>query len=585
MPSEQTFDRFFITVNGTELPAEVLHQLVDAVVEDDLAQPGMFVLQFHDPELDLIDGKRFPLGGEVTIGAINPKNQRKPILVAEITALEAVLEQHTKRLVVRGYDQLHRLYRGRKTRTFLKQTDSGIAQKIAGEAGLSADVQATSGQFEYVMQDNQTDWEFLQARAARIGYRVRVDGKKLRFRQSEVAPPTAPMQDWGESLLAFRTRMTAVAQPNEVEVRGWDVKTKRALVGKASQAAKPSTVGDGKSGGDVAKTSFGSKATVMVTDQPVETQGEANNLAQAVLDQMSGDYLAAEGLCYGEPGLKAGTLVEVKGVGKQLSGKYFVTATRHEFNQHDGYRTTFSVNGHRPQSLLAAINGSNGHHNTNGVVIGIVTNNNDPDKLGRVKVKFPWLNEQEESNWARSATPGGGAQRGLLAVPEVNDEVLVAFEHGDISRPYVVGGLWNGKDAPPVPSVKNGKVEIRSFTTRVGHTIELHDPPNGGMIQIKTAGGHLIKISDTDKGIEIKSKSHSISLDDQGRAVKITSGGDVEIGGPGGKLKISASGVELTSVANMKMQANANLQVQANALLDVKTSAILSIQGSLVKIN
>ena len=87
-----------------------------------------------------------------------------------------------------------------------------------------------------------------------------------------------------------------------------------------------------------------------------------------------------------------------------------------------------------------------------GVVIGVVTNNHDPRSLGRIKVKFPWLSADNESNWARVASLMAGKGRGALFLPEVDDEVLVMFEHGYMEHPYVVGALWNGKDTPPKPT-------------------------------------------------------------------------------------------------------------------------------------
>ena len=497
-------------------------------------------------------------------------------MTGEITALEPEFDQHKPTLTVRGYDRSHRLYRGHKTRTFLNQTDSDIASQIAREAGLSADVEATSEQHTYVIQDNQTNMDFLRSRAARIGYSIAVDQRKLRFRRAEVSPPSAPAQEWGLSLRSFRVRLTAIAQPNDVQVRGWDPKMKRAIVGKATQAAKPSQIGDGKTGGEAAQP-FGAQATVTVTNQPVRTQGEADHLAQATLDEMSGGYLAAEGVCNGEAALKAGTLVEITGVGTRLGGKYFVTATRHDYTPRGGYVTTFTVSGRRPRNMVAAVNGHHSRHRIEGVVVGIVTNVNDPDKMGRVKVKFPWLDDSQESDWARLVGTGAGKERGTMIVPEVDDEVLVAFEHGDISQPYIIGGLWNSKDKPPVNAVEGGKVTHRAIKTRLGHTLEFKDDGGPGFIQIKSAGGHTININDTDKYVRIKTQSHTILLDDQGKAVKIESAGDVEIKGPGGKLTISSSGVQLTS--------NAGMTVQANSMLDVKSSAVLNIQGAMVKIN
>src|ERR687885_1546043 len=599
------FDLFAIKVDGTALPDTVLNRLAEAVIEDDLAQPAMFALRFYDPQLTLIDGTQFTLGSEVTISARNPGVHFAALLTAEVTALEPTLEQFRTELVVRGYDRSHRLYRGYKTRTFLQQTDSDIASTIAREAGLTADVTATAEQHAYVIQDSQTDMEFLRARAARIGFRIAVEGSKLKFRKAEEAPLDAPAQEWTKTLFSFRTRKTGVAQANEVQVRGWDPQAKQAIVGRAAQVTDPNQVGDQKNGGQVAQQAFGSAATLTVCDQPVGTQTEADALAKAVLDQLGANYLSAEGTCIGEPALRAGKLVEIKGVGQRLGGKNFVTCTRHVYTPDGGYMTTFLTSGFRPYSLLAAADGAAPRHAVQGVVVGIVTNINDPDGLGRVKVKFPWLADTEESNWARPASAGGGSQRGLIVLPEVNDEVLVAFEHGDLSRPYIIGGLWNGNDSPPASVVQDGKVLTRAMKTRAGHSLTLQDDDTSGdgFIQIKTKNGHLLTLSDNDKQIQIKTsnntvtlddtgkrveittQSHSVTLDDQGRAVKVSSGGDLVLSGPGGTLKIAAGGIELVSNTNLKLQANANLSAQANALLDVKTSAILSIQESLVKIN
>lgn len=550
-----------IKVNGADLPAEVARSLDEAIVEQDLAQPAMFALRFNDPQHALVDGEQFRVGGEVTIAAASTADgQPRAILSGEITALEPVLEQHNMVLVVRGYDRSHRLHRGSKTRTFLKQSDGDIARQIAQEHGLRPDVEPTGAQHDYVIQDNQTDMQFLRERAARIGYQVYISDQKLMFRRAEGAPPQAPPQTWGVTLLAFRARLTAAAQTNEVHVRGWDARLKRPVVGRATRAAQPWRIGDGASGGQVAQQAFGSPATLVVSDRPVRSAAEAEKLAQAVLDELGEDYLTAEGTCFGEPALRAGVTVELAGVGARLGGSYFVTAVRHSYTPQDGYMTTFYSSGRRPTGLLAAIDGGGPRAVAGGVVVGIVTNNNDPDKLGRVKVKFPWLDDRQESDWARLAAPGAGAARGFLAVPEIDDEVLVAFEHGDASRPYVLGGLWNGKDAAPRDdAVQGGKVQYRVFKTRAGHTITVCDRDGQGQIEVKTS-------------------KQTITLDDKGTGkVTIESSGDLEIAGAGGKLSITAQGVELSSKAGLK--------VQANAMLDVKTSAVLTIQGSLVKIN
>lgn len=185
-----------------------------------------------------------------------------------------------------------------------------------------------------------------------------------------------------------------------------------------------------------------------------------------------------------------------------------------------------------------------------GVVVGIVTNNQDPDKMARVRVKFPWLSDNHESWWARIATPMAGSGRGMYFVPEVNDEVLVAFEHGDVRSPYIVGALWNGQDSPPA-SNDDGKNNIRLVHSRSGHLIRLDD----------TDGDEKIEIIDKTGGnkITIKSSDNSMSLECTG------------------KMKLHAQGIEITSDTDIK--------IQANSTMDIESSATMTIKGAMVNIN
>lgn len=194
-----------------------------------------------------------------------------------------------------------------------------------------------------------------------------------------------------------------------------------------------------------------------------------------------------------------------------------------------------------------------------GVVIGVVTNNKDPDGLGRVKASLPWMADQVETDWARVVTPMAGAERGVYFLPEVNDEVLVAFEHGDPSCPYVLGGLWNGKDKPPVTN-SDGKNDIRVIKSRSGNVIRLTDTDNEQKIEIID--------SSTKNSIVISTKDNTIT---------ITADADVTIKSSSGKLKLSGQGVQITSTAEVKIEASQNM--------DLKSSAQLNVKGSMVNIN
>jgi uncharacterized protein involved in type VI secretion and phage assembly len=143
---------------------------------------------------------------------------------------------------------------------------------------------------------------------------------------------------------------------------------------------------------------------------------------------------------------------------------------------------------------------------TGGLAIGIVTDNQDPAGQGRVKVKFPWLSNDQTSHWIRMAVPGGGAARGIAFLPEVHDEVLIGFEMGDMQHPYVLGGLWNGRDAPPLPSdqlIRDGNVRQRFIRSRSGHCIVLDDDEHEGGIRIEDRNGNVLKLQSQDDVLTI----------------------------------------------------------------------------------
>lgn len=189
------------------------------------------------------------------------------------------------------------------------------------------------------------------------------------------------------------------------------------------------------------------------------------------------------------------------------------------------------------------------------VVPGVVTNNEDPDNLGRVKVSFPWLAEGEESAWARVVTPVAGAQRGLFWLPEVGDEVLLAFEHGDLGRPYVLGGLWNGADTPPTDAGDGRAVRV-----------------------LKSRSGHLVRLDDSDgaEKIEIvdKSGNNTIVVDTAANTITLTSGKDIQLKAPQGKILLEAQEVQIGSSADTKVEASGSLTVQASGSLTVKGSTV-----------
>jgi uncharacterized protein involved in type VI secretion and phage assembly len=303
--------------------------------------------------------------------------------------------------------------------------------------------------------------------------------------------------------------------------------------------------------------------------------------------------------------LQAGVWLDLKGVGTRFSGKYRVSRALHRYV--DGhYVTRFEISGQRANTLGQLL--APRTRDAYGVMPAVVTNATDPDNLGRVKVKLGnWLNEangQEiESDWVRVVSPMAGAERGFLFLPEVNDEVLVAFEYDDPNRPYVLGGLWSGTDKPPLASNKavggTGKVEKRVIRSRSGHQITLDDADNKEKIAIvdKTGNNYLeidsaanSLLLQTDAAMELKTKSGQTVKIADGKSIEVINGSDT-IKIEAGKITVESSGDLLLKGMNVKIEGTSvNISGQGEAKVEsanttVSGQGMLTLSGGMVKIN
>ncbi|MCP4369590.1 MAG: phage tail protein [Deltaproteobacteria bacterium] len=194
-----------------------------------------------------------------------------------------------------------------------------------------------------------------------------------------------------------------------------------------------------------------------------------------------------------------------------------------------------------------------------GVAIAVVTNNKDKGGVGRVKVKYPWREDEDESYWARIATPMAGNEMGLYLLPEVGQEVLVAFKNGDINYPYILGALWSKNKKPPETN-DDGKNNIRLIKSRSGHKVVLDD----------TDGSEKIEIID-------KSGSNHITIDTAQNTIEIKSNQDIKLSASNGTISLDAMEIEIKSSANTKIEAGANA--------DLKATGNTTVKGAMVMIN
>lgn len=192
-----------------------------------------------------------------------------------------------------------------------------------------------------------------------------------------------------------------------------------------------------------------------------------------------------------------------------------------------------------------------------GVGIAIVRQNRDEDGQGRVKVSYPWHSEPRESHWARLAVPMAGQGRGTYFLPEIGDEVLVAFERGDLRFPYVIGALWNGVDKPPERNA-DGKNDRRVIRSRKGHML-VFDDGRKAAVRLELHDGKRVVLD--DDGIRLEDgKGNRLTIDSRGGAVKLEASGALTLKG-------------------------ASVRIEATGTIDVKASGMLGLNGAMVNIN
>jgi uncharacterized protein involved in type VI secretion and phage assembly len=594
--NEQFANSLLVEVEGSPLPADVATLLNVAYVDDSRNLPDLFVLRFRDPARVVLSKAGIQIGSKINL-KVQAGDAGAPLLLlaGEVTAMEVEIDSHGSVTEVRGMDLSHRLFRGRTVAAYANMTAAEVVRKVVQRAGLTAgtiDIPegGRGGQDHQISQDNLTDWEFLSRLADITGAEVSMNEGKLDFlvpKPPDAAPDSSArakqnplVLEAGTNLSALRAGLTAAEQVASVEVRGWDFEAKQAVTATAPAKAPNVEVGTTP---DALAGKFGSH-TFLGSDVPYRNHADANAAAKSLAGQIAGGFAEIEGVAKGNVKLRAGAQVALSNVGQPFEGKYTLTSTRHLFSQDAGYTTAFTVSGRQERSLYgmtAGRTGGGGRFSVNGLAPAVVTDNKDPKNMGRVKLKFPWLADDYQTDWARVAQIGAGKDRGAVMLPEVNDEVLVGFEQGDFDAPYVLAGLHNGQDTQPKPGFdpvdgNSGQVNGRWFFSRTGHKLVFAETASGDDgITLATGDGKYRLILDK-KGTKVTVHSDGTVLVEGKQGVTVDSGT--------GPLELKGQSVKVTSQSTLDVQGQ-SVSVNGQGTAEFKSSGVVTVQGSLVKIN
>lgn len=553
-----------VTVAGRALPSD---SLVSLRVERSLCLIGRATMRFADAGFVLSAGTgsaggSFAIGSTVTIAIASTT-----VFTGKVTGVG--LEQHageSAEFAVVADDAACGLIGVVKPKAYLNMSYADVIRELIQPAGLELKTTSTrlSSPNTYQLRTGSA-LDYLDLIARRTGTVWWVEGTALHVADSGTAAGSVDLR-LGSDLQEFTVRASGL-RPTGTRVSGWDPDQQQAILGTGSATVSADSKfvtnytghGPGELGAGEASTA----------DWFPASADEAELLAGALLDGATAGSVVARGTCWANAAVAPAVTVTVSDAGP-ASGSYLVSTAEHAYT-HRGFYTRFTAGPRRPTGLADTLGrpAPDPGFAAHGLVVGKVTDNDDPDGHGRVKVKFTALDGEIASTWARVVTIGAGAQRGFVVQPEVNDEVLVGFEFGDTRRPVVIGGLFSPKNDLPEAKklVAGGKVDYRRITSRKNHVIEIADGADAGTQHI------LLKLGTAE---------HSVLLGADKLEMQVAAGKPVTIKAGSSKFEIAASGDVTIEGANVTIKAEQQLNLEGQAGASLKSQGQTQVQGNML---
>jgi len=506
---------FDVKVEGLTLAADVTRSLIELEYDNAIDTADMFTLKLNNSDLSLTDSALFDVGKSVEIH-MGYHGDLHPMMLGEITAVSPVFPASgAPTLAITGYDKSHRMRHNSPERfTFKYLNDSIIAAQIAAENMLIPIVDPALTPPRESVQQTGSDWALLKELAVRNFFEVYVQWNRLYFRFPRPQLEITTLE-WGRNLSSFTPRLSTSAQFGIQVLRGYDYRLAQEIVAVLPAIAIGDDLNDivERLGSSFVNqlVSFG---RYIVRGANVDNYLDAVTFAKSLLLQLLEGLYEGHGSCIGMPQLRAGDYIEIKGIGRRFSGRYKLSKVTHTIGA-GGYMTQFEVSQNTNSALLQSLRkklneapSPNEQQAETNVVIGKVVNNIDPENLGRVQLSIPSLSELNISNWARVCSPMAGVLSGAYFLPDVGDEVLVAFEGGSIDKPLVLGGMWNGLSRPPALNL--GLNEKKVIRMKSGMQIVFDETKVAGNLKIEDGKGSSITMNPNTGDITIEARNNLV---------------------------------------------------------------------------
>ena len=466
----------------------------------------------------------------------------------------------------------------KKNRHFNELKDNEIVENILQENVLSDfDIPSFGSSHEQLLQANVSDWDFILSRIDSNGMASRVKDTTFSIFKPDPSQDPILTLTFGVDIIAMRTESDIRSQSTSVKAVSWDYANQSLLETEGADLS-------GASPGNIQPSDLAAingqeyeiKTPVMLTNEALQSLADAKKHKQA-LSKIKGKVTFM-----GSSEVNPGDWIDLKGVGEQFSGKAFVSAVQHHVRNGNweteatlGWEEDFFTEKFNPSYSSS---GSGQFSGIQGLQIGIVTDIMDPMGEGRVKVRLPMVNMDDEGIYARVATLDAGKSRGTFFRPEIDDEVILGFMNSDASFPIILGMVHSS--AKPTPIEPEDSNDKKGYVSRSEIKITIHDGDKS--IVIETPGGRKFTMDDTAGTVQVEDPSGNVMLmDDNG--ISMESPKEITLKG-GTKISLAAPQIAMKADSKISLEASAGLSLKSNATADLE-GAMVNIKGSLVKIN
>jgi Rhs element Vgr protein len=522
-------------------------------------------------EFPLSGGELFLPGRRVEILA-GPASDQVSLFTGIVVRQSLKLrDRSTPQLVVECRHGAVKLTVGAKNRYFHDQTDSDIITTLLQGAGVEAEVESTSVTHKQLVQYECTDWDFLLMRAEANGLLVFTGGEQVAVKAPVIGANPVCTLLFGATILEMDVQMEARGQYGAVTGVTWDASAQELVEKEASDPGLTSPGNHGPSdlaevvGLDTFRLQHGAVAAE-------EAQAWAD--AQWLKSQLS--RISGRIKCEGIGTVNPGAIVALSGVGDRYNGNAYVSGVRHDFDLVQGWKTHLQFGGleawlGREQTVSAPKAGAL-VPGINGLQLGVVTGNEDPDGEHRVRVRMPLVSSNEDGTWCRVASVDAGDERGFFFRPEIGDEVVLGFVNDDPRQAVILGMLHSSAKAAPLAGSDDNNEKM--YQSRSKMKLGFNDETK--VIRLETPGGNTITLSEDDKGIAIVDQNQNkLTMNDQGITIE------------------SSKAIILKATTEFKIEASnsctvkssAELKMEGAAGVELSSSAVTKIKGSLVQIN